>query len=603
MARRESHWETIGEQSAGVLEMASLLSFIAFAAGANLLVNPSFDNGLDGWVQFSQNGATASASMEGGASARLMVPDSAPLGWPGVHQEFSVKFGQFVEACVDAMTHNASDGYGVYFAVNFINAKGERVSFEQSPAAPRDGAWTHLKLRAFVPSDAVKATLDLLLNAHGEAFFDNASFSITDQSPVEMPSGPATIEVTGENACESLIGFGAEDDGWFYSEENVAHGVTEEDAREREARIEWMDPDWVRMFFWRKDWNPSGDWETFDFDTPNMKSHYRTLDLYQRIGAQVNVTGVEWGAEKIYGDPGKSARAIGALFNYLIREKGYNCIRYWTLANEPNCDPQVKAYEFSRFVELHRAVKEEFARDNLQVKIVGSDDTDGVTWFEQCVKNDGYFNDADIFASHRYISFSSRELLPWFIDDRMRLLEDRSPVKPFVVAEFGFQDKRSGTLENPLMEEYRYAVWTASFAIDCLNRGVSGMCVWCLHEMYYPGGGFMNYGLWNFKDDQWKPRPVYHAWSMFTRLTESGDRVKRCVSSHSRLVKGAYVNRMFFWVNQSEWPVEIVVKGVELKETRVMTESTLLGERECGEVRTVENGCFSAPPMSFGYAR
>ena len=66
-----------------------------------------------------------------------------------------------------------------------------------------------------------------------------------------------------------------EDDGWFYNEENASHGVTAEDITLREARIEWLRPATVRMFFWYKDWNPSEDWRTFTFDSSNMMSHYR----------------------------------------------------------------------------------------------------------------------------------------------------------------------------------------------------------------------------------------------------------------------------------------------------------------------------------------
>ena len=115
---------------------------------------------------------------------------------------------------------------------------------------------------------------------------------------------PVTLTVTRKVVCKSFLGFGVEDDGWFYNEENASHGVNAEDIALREGRIAWMRPATVRMFCWYKDWNPSGDWATFTFGSPNMLSHYRTLDLYQRLGARVNITGVEWGVADPYGgDP------------------------------------------------------------------------------------------------------------------------------------------------------------------------------------------------------------------------------------------------------------------------------------------------------------
>jgi len=582
--------------------MIPLVLLLVAAAGANLLVNPDFAKGLDGWKVNPASLAAEAVHDDSRTMLHMTVPESVPVGWPGLSQEVPVKPDQLVEAHVGAMGQHVKDGYGVYASIEFLDAKGERISFEQSSPAPADGTWSALSVRAYAPPEAENVRLVLLLNGHGEAYFGDATLTISEQKPTRAPEGPVTIEVTGETACASLIGFGAEDDGWFYNEENARRGVTQEDWAIREGRIEWMDPDWIRMFFWYKDWNPSGDGETFTFDSPNMQSHYRTLDLYERWGARVNVVGVEWGVNDPYKDPPRVAHAMGALFDHLIRTKGYTCVQDWTLSNEPNGYFAGAAYTFERFVELHRCVKEELQRRNLNVRILGSDDTDGWTWFERCVKDDRYFALADFFASHRYIQHTSRRLLPFFIDDRMKLIAGRTPVKPFVIAEFGFHDKRSGTLENPLMEEYPYAVWTSAFAIDCLNRGVAGLSIWCLHEVYYPGNGFMNYGLWDFKDNNWKPRPVYHAWSMFSRLTEPGDRAMRCVSSHPDYVQGAFAGSTLFWVNQSDRQVEVELSGLKPREVRIMTEQTLSGDRECGKLEPLEKAHFSAPPMSFGYA-
>ena len=52
---------------------------------------------------------------------------------------------------------------------------------------------------------------------------------------------------------------------------------------------------------------------------------------------------------------------------------------------------------------------------------------------------------------------------PVLFAERLELLARRTPVKPFVVAEFGFQDTRSGTFANPIMEDYPYALWTYDF--------------------------------------------------------------------------------------------------------------------------------------------
>ena len=588
--------------------MLALISLTCLAASTSMMTNGDFANGLTAW-----NPAPADVRAEIVAdpqyknAVHIIIPQEAKAGYPQIRQDFPATQNQFVEAHVLVRTGAVTNGVGPYFAVEFYDAAKKRLSFEQAllPGNPADSkTWTPLHVRAIAPENTVSAAFVLILNGNGDGYFTQASATIRQLSPIKPINGPVTLNVTKEVVCDSLIGFGAEDDGWFYNPENAQHGVTEDDWKIREGRIDWMKSSWVRMFCWYKDWNPSGDWETFDFDTPNMQSHYRTLDQYQRLGTLINLTGVEWGVKDPYADPARVARALGALMEHLVRTKGYSCVQEWTLSNEPNGDFMRRpGHDFKRFVEIHRLVKAEFERRKLPIRIVGSDDTDGFTLFEQCVKDDTYFAVSDYFSSHRYIQYGSRNLLPFFLDERLELLAQRTPRKKLMIAEFGFQDSRSATLENPLMETYPYAIWASAFAIDGLNRGVAGFCIWCLHETYYPGNGFMNYALWDYKDNQWKPRPIYHAWSAFTRFARRGDPVRRCESSHDPQVLGTVAGDTLFWVNQSEQEAEIVIKGFAPKEVRIMTEKTLEGDRDCGTVHPLEKGRFTAPPMSFGYAR
>lgn len=316
--------------------MGSLPVFTIRAGQRNLLANPGFSEGLAAWQAHLGGASAEAASVAARTAARLLVPDDCPVGYPCLYQQVQAKPGELLEAAARAMARRVRDGYGVYVAVEFYNAAGQRLSFAQSEPVPPDGRWTELRVRAVAPPASSSARLCLLLNGRGEAYFDQASLARSGEVSGRPLDGVVTLTVTNKVVCHSLIGFGAEDDGWFYAPENLERGITDKDIALREARITWMDPDWVRMFFWYKDWCPSGDWQTFTFDSPNMRSHYRTLDLYQRIGAEVNVTGVEWGVPDPYGQPERVAQAIGALLEHLIAVRGYTCVRYWTLTNEPN---------------------------------------------------------------------------------------------------------------------------------------------------------------------------------------------------------------------------------------------------------------------------
>ncbi|MFA6243788.1 MAG: hypothetical protein WC655_22795, partial [Candidatus Hydrogenedentales bacterium] len=582
-----------------------LLLLLLSAANVNVLTNPTFTDSIAGWTSTAPGVPMAEGQEDGKSVAHITVPAGAEVGYPALIQVIDAQPGDLLEARGEAKGVGISGGAGAYMSIDFFNADGNRITFSQSGPARPQGQWKDISVDTIVPPGAVRTRLCLLLNGRGDAYFANMSLLRTPGVYGAPPEGPVTLTVTDRVACASLMGFGAEDDGWFYNEENKARGVTDEDIALREERIAWMDPDWIRMFFWYKDWNPSGDWETFEFDSPNMQSHYRTLDLYQKLGARVNVVGVEWGVKDPYGDPVKAGRAIGALLEHLVKVKGYTCVRDWTLTNEPNGYFVATGYDFRRFREMHEQVKSEIARRGLPVGIVGSDDTNGgVNWFEQCVTDPVYFGFTDYYASHRYFQVSERPLTYRFYDEHLGPLEKADPKKQLVVAEFGFQDGRTeGAMINPVMGEYPYAVWVAAFVIQGLNRGVSGYSIWCMHQMYYPGGGFMTYGLWEYKDSNWKPRPVYYAWNPLTRFTEPGDQVRVCESTHPNYVSASVAGKTLFWVNQGDSEAEVHLAGFEAKQVRVMTEATLSGDRDCGTLVPLEGGTFKAPAMSFGYAR
>ena len=577
---------------------------LVLAEGAEV-VNGGFDQALDGWT-FLGAGATAEAvELEGRTAAHLIVPSETPVGWPHLQQDFPATPGMAYEAVADAMQRGITDGQGAYVSVEFHGSSGKRISYGQSDFAGVEGRWAHLTAYGIAPEGCTTVRLGLILYGHGEAWFDSVTMTAApgmDATPPQL-NGPVTISVTGEVACDNLKGFGAEDDGWFYNPENASHGVDDADAALREKRTEWMSPDYVRMFCWYKEWNPSSDWESFTFDSDHMLSRYRTLDVYQRLGTTINLTGVEWGVEAPYAEPEKLAKALGALFEQLIKVKGYTCVREWTLTNEPNTNWTQRGGTFDKFVKIHQLVKAEFSARGLDVKVVGSDDTAGETWFRQCVEDPAYFETADVFASHRYFPFADRGLATRFYDERLGLLRGKTPAKPFVVGEFGFQDARSGVVDNPLMEEYRYAIWTAAFAIEGLNAGVAGFSIWSIHEMYYPTNTMMNYALWNYKDRGWSLRPVFYTWANFCRLTKSGDKVYRCTSSHPKNVSAAKVGDVLFWVNCGEGQAQVQLDGMQAREVHVWTEGPCGGVTETGSVLGEPASTFRVPGMSFGFCR
>lgn len=581
--------------------MLFVLAVIALSAAERVAVElPPLDS-LAGWTVWPEGANVASVERDGARALCITVDETQPLNWYQALVEMPCAPGEGFRAEVEMLGEDLCGGGGGGLGLNFYDANRKRLAHVDQYTNRGVVDWHTLHARGEAPPGTATVGLCLVLHGRGRACFRQARLEKTGAVPSSnLPTG-VTLTVTDQLACDSLVGFGFEDDGWFYNEGNAEHGADAHAYALREQRIEWMQPDWVRMFFWYHDWNPTLDGQTFTWDSGNMLSHYRTLDLYQRLGVRVTVCGVEWGFPKPFENAPAIADAVGALLEHVIVDKGYTCVREWTLTNEPNLFFAPAGNTFEKYVELHGLVRSEFARRKLDVAILGSDDGDGLAWFEQCVREDTYFDLADAFASHFYLSLPRVPYAADYFADRLDLLVARTPRKPFVVAEFGLQDQRTvAPDQNPLMREYDYALNAAACFIDGLNMGVAGFSTWCVHEMYYPGGKTpMRFGLWDF-GGEWPVRPIYHAVALFTRHTNAGDRARRCRSSAPGSVKGVMVGENLFWVNLSMEPIRINICGAIPKTMRAYTEDSLAEDRECGLETILEDDAFTVPARSFG---
>lgn len=570
--------------------------------GLNLLANSSFDAGFDGWSVYAPTGKVDLVREERDQSVRIVVAATEEIGHPHVYQRFPVSAGDILEGTALIRTLSASGGKGPYLSFSFYGENPERLSFTQSESTHDLGEWTEVNLLSVVPEKAVEAGFALILHGRGEAEFASAGVRRLESRHRMVDAEAVSLTFRPEDSFP-LFGFGVEDDGWFFNADNLGTGFTEEEVKVREDRIRDLDPDLVRMFFWCKDWNPSGDWKTFDFDNDNMRSHYRTLDLYQSLGARVGVVGVEWGVKHPFPD----AEAVGAgyaeLLHHLIRERGYNCIRDWTLSNEPNHLFPRLGYTFEDFRDIHLAASREFDKRALAVSLIGSDDAQDFLWFSKCLEDPNYLAAVDALASHRYFKGPDRILASRFFEERIEAIRSSGKDLPLILAEFGFQDERSGTFENPVMKTFEYALWTARLAIEGLNQGVAGYSLWCLHEVVYPGGSKMTYGLWDDHENDWRLRPVYFAWRNFCRLTEPGDTVIPCRVEPRGGVDAARVGDVLFWVNEGKTGTTLSVIDAAIEEGRFWNRESVEANDHEGGILDCEIAPIRLPSNSFGWIR
>lgn len=562
---------------------------------------------LGGWRAHPRDTAWRMEEDAGEPHIAITVAPDQEVTWRQVFATLPVDPAAVTDFHLDAEVRldDVRGGHGAVLSIAFVAEDGRRIAHVDSFAPPGVPGWLPLATAGRAPAGTHEAHAVLTLHGTGEAVFRRIRWRA---EPPPAPADPGeTVSVTLELAHPvPLVGFGAEDDGWFYNARNAEMGVDAAAIALRERRLRHIRPSWTRMFFWYRDWDPGLDGEHFTFDSDNMESHCRTLALYQELGTRVSGCGVEWGMQDRLDDPARVARSVGALLEYLIKERGFTCIRDWTFTNEPNLFFAKQGYDFAHFVAVHEALRAEFGRRGLDVQLVGSDDGDGLAWFHACARNPRLDALVDRYASHVYLSPERVPFARAFTAARVSRLRAIAPEhpKPFVIAEFGLADERMQPPDtNPYMREYGYALHTMACAIDHLNAGAAGLSVWCLQEVYYPGGKkTMEFGLWDFGGD-WGVRPVYHAVACLARHTRAGDPIRPGASTDDARVKAVAVGKTLFWANLDTAPRALRMDGlVEIADAFAFTGPTPADDRAEGQPLPVDAGVVTLPPRSFGRA-
>lgn len=549
------------------------------ALPANLLRDPGFeavDSKTAGWV-LRLEGMDAAGSRDlsvhhGGLSSGKLHASrlDMPL-WPSFEQAFRAPFqaGSFAaEGFVRLESEEPKMDLAIaYLAFEFYDKAGTRTGVAQgAPTRDTHGDWSRIRARATIPEGTALFKLKLILHGAGSAWFDDITLVLlSDPFDAMAPApGETGIEVAPNQGLGRIEGFGAEVDPWLFNQENRSKGVGEEDIKLVSSRIKDMGLSLARVFIWWKAWNPSGDLKTFEWDSDEMVSLYKTLTMLQERGASVIVCGTEW-QQKPYDHPKEAARAMATLMEHLLIAKRFSCIKYWTLSNEPYNHWYRNHYSFASYVKIHRDVVSHFIRLGIRgrIRIVGADEGSNLTWFQNVARE--LHDIVDAYSIHIYFRKEEVGYLAGIVQERrsaLLRLDPQAQAKPLLITELGVIDQHTTDHRNKYMQTFDCALRVAWLATDALNLGINGCSVWTLSKIYYPGFSFMDYGLWEYKDTGWKIRPVFHTFSLFTRFCPPGAQIlKTSTQDPKGALRAASVRHgstiTVFLVNPSPFPVPV----------------------------------------------
>jgi hypothetical protein len=245
-------------------------------------------------------------------------------------------------------------------------------------------------------------------------------------------------------------------------------------------------------------------------------------------------------------------RLVADSVAYLRNERGYTCIRYYNLINEPNGDWSHNK-DYSTWLQSIRQLKREFDARGLgdAVHIIGPDTFGSSRWPEAFQWLDKSARDASNCLSawdlHWY-AFDAEVLdgtIETLLRQKRQSLGEANPralSQALLVAESGLLDGKTNGDQQPRVRTFEYGVMMADYDTQVARAGWMGALAWDLDDAMHvvdwnhrpPVPDATTLKVWGFWNSQGKqmgrpeetaPRPWFYTWSLLSRCFPGGTRI------------------------------------------------------------------------------
>lgn len=245
----------------------------------------------------------------------------------------------------------------------------------------------------------------------------------------------------------------------------------------------WLGLNFIRVELSQRMYEPGR--RQFDWDNEEMQALYHILDWCEQNNCDVFLQQmwgyVEWnaypGVHPLISAP-KSlddfAHGIATLIEHLKVKKGYSCIKYFCMTNEPPGGPWGYWWEYGdakgSIDDAWKRLKQEFDARNIAIPISGPDWTSMPPLREEKLTFAPYLGAFDI---HSYDGVTKEG------EANLKLWADwaHAQNKPFFVTEYGNMQLGYGE-DNPGQKSFDAALSNASDVIRGLRAGVDGFNRW-----------------------------------------------------------------------------------------------------------------------------
>jgi len=313
---------------------------------------------------------------------------------------------------------------------------------------------------------------------------------------------------------------------------------------------EWLGLDWCRVEIEQRMYEPERG--KFDWDNAEMRTLYRVLDWAERrqvdVFFQQMFSDVGWNAYPALRSSRKGvlisapysmedfAEGFAALADYLLRVKGYHCIKWLCITNEPGCDfsswqgPDGKPLSATAGFKAARAALD---LKGITVPISGPDWTDLPELDPAKIDFDAYIGAYDI---HSYMSMFDGEKGGMY---SLSQAEERiarwaawahARHKPLFLSELGTQTYGWG-YSDPNPGSYKSSLKDASLAVRAIRAGADGVNRWSFINRGDLDGQWQLVDTWDIARNKLLPSftPHPNAYYMIGLLT-------RFIAKHSAVL-------------------------------------------------------------------
>ena len=374
---------------------------------------------------------------------------------------------------------------------------------------------------------------------------------------------------------KNFIGNGVQWSAYHHADtENAEWGklMTDEKWQMNFDRLDYMKPKLFRILD-QANWRylvgfDENNEPILDFNTPEVKALERILDYAEENN--ISVLFGEWGTpykmhdlEEGHGDKFTGANdpkwinIIIKYLDYLINEKGYTCLKYYNLVNEPDgswASTKSDYFEWSEGIKLLKSALD-IAGLSDKIVISGPDAlpeysnsgqlNNGNKWVKQSVKElDDCLGLYDVHSYSQYDFVRSGKFEEFYT----KVAEPVKAVnKQIIFGEIGMtrrgEENQRRIIEDGFSSEdsqmdvydYSYGVDMADVAIQIQNAGYAGSAAWdlddAMHTKHDLGqkNKLKRWGMWNSlgteicnNPDDENIRPWFYSWSLLCRYFPAG---------------------------------------------------------------------------------